>query len=145
MEIFAGMSKVEMEETIREMIELVGHDDQETIAELEKLLNDLIPMIDNNDDNPNNHPNNYNIKQMIHDDELKKATQDALMLLSGSSWDYIWENQGLILDGVLQSGQLSPKDAALYKTDKVAWEKELKFIYNELQKQVPSSSEEEEL
>ena len=141
MEIFAGMSKVEMEETIREMIELVGRDDHETIAELEKLLHELIPMID--DDNKDD--KNQNLKQMIQDDELKKATHDALTLLSGSSWDYVWENQQLILEGVLQSGQLSPEDAALYKADEAAWEKELKFIFNELQKQASSLSSSGEL
>ena len=48
--------------------------------------------------------------------------------------------QDVILEAVLESGKLSPEDAATYKTDINAWEKELKFIYDELQRQAANTA-----
>ncbi|CAJ1946758.1 unnamed protein product [Cylindrotheca closterium] len=125
LEIFEGMSPEEMEETILEMMQLVGNDDPETKAELELLLNELIPQI----------KSQSNLDQMVQDDELAVATQDALRMLKGSNWDEIWAKQDIILEGVLASGQLTPESAALYRSDEEAWKEELKFIWDQLQKQ----------
>lgn len=125
MEIFAGMSPEEMEETILELMNMIGDSDPETKAELELLLSELIPKI----------KSESSLNQMVQDDELAVATQDALKMLKGSNWDEIWANQDLILDGVLDSGKLTPEDAARFKTDENAWKEELQFIWNQLQKQ----------
>ncbi|KAL3936244.1 MAG: hypothetical protein SGBAC_008402 [Bacillariaceae sp.] len=119
------MSPEEMEETILELIQMVGNDDPETKAELEVLLNELIPQI----------KSQSNLNQMAQDDELAVATQDALRMLKGSNWDEIWGKQDIILEGVLASGQLSPEDAALYRSDEKAWKEQLKFIWDQLQQQ----------
>ncbi len=57
------------------------------------------------------------------------------MIESGNDWESNWEMREVILQSVLESGQLSAQDAALYKSDLSAWEKELKFIWKELQNQ----------
>lgn len=129
MEIFAGMSPQEMEETVRQLMEVVGND-PETIAELKSIL-EMIPQIESAS----------NLEQMTQDDELAAATEDALRLLGGTNWDAIWEKQEDILKAVLASGQLTPEDAATFKTDQSAWEKELKFIWGELQKQASLKQE----
>jgi hypothetical protein len=124
MSIFQGMSPEEKKETIGELLEILG-DDSETKADLERLLGEVFPDIESNSD----------LKKITQDDELAPATHDALRLLKGSSWEAIWEKQDIILEGVLASGQLSPEDAAKFETDEAAWEKELRFIWDELQKQ----------
>ena len=125
MEIFAGMSPEEMEDTIMELIQMLGDGDPETKAELEVLLNELIPQI----------KSESNLNQMVQDDELAVATNDALRMLKGSNWDEIWAKQDVILEGVLASGHLTAEDAARFRTDEDAWKEELQFIWGQLQKQ----------
>jgi hypothetical protein len=125
LEIFQGMSPEEMEETIIELMQQVGDDDPETKAELETLLNELVPEL----------KSQSNLKQMAEDDEVAAATQDALRLLSGSNWDDLWEKQDVVLEGVLSSGQLTPEDEALFRSDQTAWKEQLRWIWDELQKQ----------
>ena len=136
MEIFAGMSPTEMEETVRQLMDTLGMDDPETLAELNKIL-ELIPQMKADD------RGGSNLQQMAQDDELAVATEDALRLLGNSNWDEIWDKQDVILEAVLASGQLSPEDAARFKTDESAWKKELRFIWDELQKQAKQQKEEE--
>lgn len=126
LEIFQGMSPEEMEETIVELLQHIGDDDPDTKAELETLLTEVLPQL----------KFQSNLKEMTEDDELAAATQDALRLLSGAtSWDDIWEKQDVILEGVIASGQLTPEDVALFKSDENEWKAQLKFIWDELQKQ----------
>jgi hypothetical protein len=124
-ELFEGMSPEEMEETIIELMQQVGDDDPETKAQLETLLNELVPEL----------KSQSNLKQMAEDDEVAAATQDALRLLSGSNWDDLWEKQDVVLEGVLSSGQLTPEDEALFRSDQTAWKEQLRWIWDELQKQ----------
>jgi hypothetical protein len=106
-------------------MQLVGNDDPETKAELELILNELLPQI----------KSQSNLDQMVQDDELAVATQDALRSLQGSNWDEIWAKQDVILEGVLASGQLTQESAALFRSDDEAWKEELKFIWDQLQQQ----------
>ncbi|CAB9518984.1 expressed unknown protein [Seminavis robusta] len=136
MEIFAGMSPEEMEETMKELTQMLG-DDPETLSAIRDVMKE-IPNLKTSDIQSS-------LKEMVSEDEVAAATQDALKLLGKSNWETIWEKQDLILEAVIQSGQLSANDAALYKSDKDAWEKELRFIWNELQKQAAASSGKDEL
>ena len=121
MEMFMGMSAKEREETIQGLMMAVG-DDPAKKAEMEA----LIKMLPNLDDNSN-------LQQMIHDDEIAKAKKEAKRQLGGSDWESFWANQAEILENVLASGQLSPEDAALFKTDEEAWKRQLRIIWEDLQ------------
>ena len=66
---------------------------------------------------------------------LAIVTQDALKMLKGSSWDEIWAQQEVILEGVLASGHLTAEDAALLRSDEEAWKDELMFIWEQLEHQ----------
>lgn len=126
MEIFAAMSPDEMKETMQELVELLG-DDPETRSAIQELLNE-IPKMEASDVRSS-------LKDMVADDEIAVATQDALKILRKSDWDSIWDKRETILEAVIRSGKISVEDAAKLKSDKAAWEAELKFIWNELQKQ----------
>lgn len=134
MEIFAGMSPEEMEETMNELKEMLGND-PETLAAINEVMEEMKQM-DAADIKSS-------LEQMVADDEVAKATQDALKLIHKSSWETIWEKQADILDAVIQSGQISAEDAALFKSDQDKWEMELRFIWNELQKQAADNAKEE--
>jgi hypothetical protein len=137
MEIFAGMSPEEMEETVKQLMMVVG-DDPETQAELEQLLEQIPKMKQQQQQSGGE---GSNLDQMVKDDEVAAATQDALRLLLNSDWESVWENQDVILEGVVASGQLDPEDAAYLKTDQSAWKKQLRFIWDELQKQADLQQE----
>lgn len=126
MEIFAAMSPEEMEETMQELTQMLG-DDPETLAAIQEVM-DQIPKISASDIQSS-------LQEMIADDEIAVATQNALKMLHKTDWETIWDKKEDILEAVIQSGQISAEDAALFKSDNEAWEKELKFIWNELQKQ----------
>lgn len=125
-EMFAKMSPKEMRETMKELQALLG-DDPETLGAMQEVMNEIENMDASGVKSP--------LKDMIAEDDVALATQDALEILRKTDWETIWEKRSDILDAVIQSGQISPEDAALFKSDKEAWEKELKFIWGELQKQ----------
>jgi DUF438 domain-containing protein len=125
MEIFAGMSPQQMEDTMNELMGIIG-DDPEALSAMQDILKEL--------PNMKTADVQSSIEQMVADDEVAKATQDGLELLYANEWETIWEKRDLILDAVIQSGEISVEDAATFKSDKTAWEKELKFIWSELEK-----------
>jgi hypothetical protein len=131
MEIFNAMSPEEMQEPMVGLLDVLC-DDPEVLAAIQELQKELETMkasgVEYNDEK---------LQDMIADDELlAAATQDFLdMVESATDWEPIWEMQEVILQSVLESGQLSAQDAALDKSDLSASEKELKFIWKELQNQ----------
>lgn len=127
MEIFVGMSPEEREETIRDLMATVG-DDEDKRREMETLIK-MLPEMESNDSSSSS------LKQMIRDDEIAKAKHQASEMLDGSDWGSFWGNQEEILEAVVASGQLRPEDAALFKTDEEAWKKQLRIIWDDLQKQ----------
>jgi hypothetical protein len=139
MDIFAGMSKEEMQETLAELMDILG-DDPETLAAIQELQKELETMQASGE--YDGFAGEKLEDSMVTEDELAAATQDALHMLGGATdWDGIWEMQEVILQGVLESGQLSAEDAALYKNDLSEWEKELQFIWTELQNQAQLQKE----
>ena len=136
MEIFANMSPEEMEETMKELQGMLV-DDPETIDAIQDVMKEIRSM------NANDIPNS--LKDLVEEDEVRVAMKDALQILKDGQWDTIWEHRNFIRDAVIDSGKISPEDAARFKTDQNAWEEELKFIWNELQKQAAAADAAEEL
>eukprot|EP00566_Odontella_aurita_P026334 CAMPEP_0113554378 /NCGR_PEP_ID=MMETSP0015_2-20120614/16117_1 /TAXON_ID=2838 /ORGANISM="Odontella" /LENGTH=186 /DNA_ID=CAMNT_0000455515 /DNA_START=225 /DNA_END=785 /DNA_ORIENTATION=- /assembly_acc=CAM_ASM_000160 len=132
MEIFMGMSPEEREETIRALMEKVG-DDPEKRAEMQLLLSKL-PAMDG--ELLKNSPAGIqsDLKQMVHDDEFSKAKKDARQMLGGTKWEFFLENQAEILESVIASGQISPEQAAQFRTDKEAWIRQLRVIWEDVAK-----------
>ena len=130
MEIFMGMSPEEREETIRGLMEAVG-DDPKARAEMELIISKL-PALDAEQVSGGKLASS--LKQMVQDDEFAKARQNAKKQLDGTSWEFFLENEEAILEATLAGGQLRPEDAALFKTDKDAWLKQLRVIWEDVAK-----------
>lgn len=73
------------------------------------------------------------IKELVQEDEIHAAKQEAKRQLDGTSWESFWAKQAEILDSALAGGQLSPEDAARFKTDEEAWKNQLRMIWEDLQ------------
>ena len=129
--MLAGMSPEEMDETMKELLDMMG-DDPETVAAIKGVFQDLPNMVEKDIQS--------SLLKMMLNDGVAAATQDALQVLGASDWGTIWNKQGVILEAVIQSGKMSVEDAALFKSDKAAWEKELRFIWNELQTQAKEAT-----
>lgn len=125
-EMLAGMSPEEMDETMKELLDMMG-DDPETVAAIEGVFRDLPNMVEKDIQS--------SLLKMMLNDGVAAATQDALQLVGASDWDTIWNKKDVILEAVIQSGKMSAEDAVLFKSDTAAWEKELRFIWHELQTQ----------
>ena len=132
MEIFMGMAPEERASTIKGLMAAVGDDPQKR-AEMELIISKL-PALD--EETLKNSPAgaHSSLKQMVQDDEFAKARRDARQQLDGTSWEFFVENQAAILDATIQSGQLSPEDAARFKTDEEAWLKQLRVIWEDVAK-----------
>ena len=126
----AGMSPGEREEMMTELLGMLG-DDPETLAALKEVMNEHSSMKVSDIKSA--------VKDMITEDEVAAATEDALKMLGRSKWEVIWEKQEQTLDAIIHAGQINSEDAALYKSNKKAWEKELRFIWNELQSQAAAA------
>jgi hypothetical protein len=127
MEMFAGMSPDEIEETIKELMLIV--DDPEMQANFQEILDYLIPMMQQESEGGSN------LQQMAEDDEVTAATQEAVRLLGNSDWESLWEKQDVILEAVITSGKITEEAAEVFRTDESMWEEQLRFIWDEMQKQ----------
>ncbi len=130
MEIFMGMSPEEREDTIRGLLDAVG-DDPKARAEMELIISKL-PALEAEQVADGKLASS--LKQMVQDDELAKARQNAKKQMGGVSWEYFLENEEAILEATIAGGQLRPEDAALFKTDKNAWLKQLRIIWEDVAK-----------
>ena len=126
LEIFMGMSPLEREEAIHGLMEAAGDDPQKR-AEMEDLIKKL-PALDA--EQLTNSPAGIqsNLEQMVQDDEVAKAKQDARKMLDGTTWEFFWENQAAILESTIASGQLMVEAAAHFKTDEDAKKEQLRVI-----------------
>jgi len=130
LELFIGMSPDERKDTIQGLKASVG-DDPQRLAEMEELLDKLSALdVEQLENSPGG--THSSIQQMIQDDEVATAKRDARKMLDGTTWEFFWENQEAILESTIASGQLSPEDAALFKTDEGAWKEKLRFIFDDL-------------
>ena len=139
MEHFAQMSPEEIEEAFAEVIDILG-DDPDTIAAVREVMAEMESM--DADDVTNSVKTT--METVTLDDEIAEATQIALDMISKSEWDVIYDKRGDILDSVIASGKISAEDAALYKSDEGEWEKELRFIWDELQRQASGTDRQDQ-
>jgi hypothetical protein len=130
----ASMTPEEMEETMKDLTAMLG-DDPETLAAVEEVMKEI--------QNMKVMDIKSAFKDLISEEEVAAATEEALIMLGQSSWEVIWEKNDFILEAVIQSGQMSAEDAAKFKSDKDAWEKELRLIWSELQKQAADVGKDE--
>jgi hypothetical protein len=126
MEIFMAMSPEEREITIHNLLEAVG-DDPKARAEMELIISKL-PALEAEQVSGSE----SNLKKLIQEDEFAKAKHNAKKQLDGTSWEFFVENQDAILEATIAGGQLSAEDAALFKTDKKAWLKQLRVIWEDV-------------
>ena len=124
------MSPEEAQEAFAEVLEMMGEDkdDPEMLEAIQEVMREMESM--NNGDDVK-----YRLSSMTMEEEVAQATKVALEMISTSEWDVIYNKREDILDSVIASGKMSAEDAALYKSDAAAWEKELKYIWDELQRQ----------
>ena len=124
------MSPEEAQEAFAEVLEMMGEDkdDPEMLEAIQEVMREMESM--NNGDDVK-----YRLSSMTMEEEVAQATEVALEMISTSEWDVIYNKREDILDSVIASGKMSAEDAALYKSDAAAWEKELKHIWEELQSQ----------
>ena len=130
MEIFMGMSPEEREDTIRGLLESVG-DDPKARAEMELIISKL-PALDAEQVAGGKLASD--LKQMVQDDQVAKARQNAKKQLDGTSWEFFLENEEAILEATIAGGQLRPEDAVLFKMDKKAWLGQLRVIWEDVAK-----------
>jgi len=130
MEAFALMSPEEAQEAFAEVLEMLGEDkdDPEMLEAIQEVMREMESMNTGDDVK-------YRLSSMTMEEEVAQATEVALEMISTSEWDVIYNKREDILDSVIASGKMSAEDAALYKSDAAAWEKELKHIWEELQSQ----------
>ena len=131
MEIFMAMSSEEREDTIRNLMVAVG-DDPAKKAEMEYLISKLPELSNEQLANSVDGKTASSLKHLVQDDEFAKARQDAKRQLDGMSWEFFVQNEAAILEATLAGGQLSPEDAALFKTDRDAWLRQLRVIWEDV-------------
>jgi len=124
------MSPEEAQEAFADVLEMLGEDkdDPEMLEAIQEVMREMESMDTGADVK-------YRLSSMTEEEEVAEATEVALEMISTSEWDVINNKQDDILDSVIASGKMSAEDAALYKSDAAAWEKELKYIWDELQRQ----------
>lgn len=124
------MSPEEAQEAFAEVLEMMGEDkdDPEMLEAIQEVMREMENMNTGDDVK-------YRLSSMTMEEEVAQATEVALEMISTSEWDVIYNKREDILDSVIASGKMSAEDAALYKSDAAAWEKELKYIWDELQSQ----------
>lgn len=130
MEIFMAMSPQEREETILNLLEAVG-DDPVKRAEMELIIAKL-PALE--EEQLERSELASTLKQMVSDDEVRKARATARKHLDGTSWEFFVENQAAILETTVASGKLSPAEVKLFKNDKEVWMSQLRVIWEDITK-----------
>lgn len=134
MEAFALMSPEEAEEAFAEVIEMLGEDkdDPEMLEAIQEVMREMESMNSGADVKAR-------LSSMTLEEEIAEATEMALGMIDSAEWEVIYNKREDILNSVIASGKISAEDAALYKSDASAWEKELKYIWDELQTQAKDS------
>jgi len=133
-ETFALMSEEEMEEAFSEVIDMLGGDDAD--PEIIESVKEIMNMAKSMDESSG--MGDF-MAMEIDEDEIAKATDIALEMISKSDWELIYNKQSDILNSLISAGKFSVEDAAVYKSDDVAWEKELRSIWDGLQNQARES------
>ena len=128
MEQFALMSDGEMEEAFSEVVDMLGDDDPEML----EAVREIKEALKSSDESVESTPLTESMATSI-EKEIAEATDIALELISKSDdWESIHSKRDGILNSLIATGTVSAEDAALYKSDDGAWEKELRLIWDGL-------------
>ena len=132
MEMFALMSEEERIEAFAEVMEMIGGDDAdpEDIEALRRVM-EAAELMDDAD--------STSMGYTPMEDAIADATGIALEMIAGSEWEMIREKSSEILEALIVSGKISSEDAASFRSDEGAWEKELRSVWDELEKQAEES------
>jgi hypothetical protein len=134
LDMFANMRPDEMEEIMASVLEMMG-DDPETRQAIQDVMAEISSM---DKDNSSTDTMKNTLQSIMEEQAIASAMMDTLEMLANadeSTWDTILEQKDVVLEAVIQSGQISGSDAERFRTDPAAWEAELKFIWSELRKQ----------
>lgn len=142
-EEFALMSDQEMEDAFSDVMKALGAEHDPEIAEaMREVMAAAKSLSDKVDEGggtavPKLRESLVDTFTMLHDKEqmIADATSIALEMISGSDWKLIHDKRGEILESLIVAGRISAGDAALYRSDDDAWEKELRSIWDGLQQQ----------
>uniref|UniRef100_A0A7S2S136 Calmodulin n=1 Tax=Eucampia antarctica TaxID=49252 RepID=A0A7S2S136_9STRA len=137
MQMFTDMSPDEMRKTMEVMLGNLD-DDPETQKALETAMDELSKM--------NAEEIEQAFSEILEEEQRANDISDTINLLAQleqSSWDEIMSAKDLILDAVIESGQMSQDDIDTYKNDPSAWEKELQFLWKELKNEATAVESEE--
>lgn len=129
-EMLSEMSPEEMEETLRSVADMFGDGDPETAAALREAAREVSEM--------DVGEMRSALGQMAAEKDVSDAASEALRMLNNAdegTIGTILERKDLILEAVVQSGQITEEDAERYRADPVEWERELKSIWEELRRQ----------
>ena len=134
MKMLTQMSPEEMKETLQELIMTTG-DDPETKKALESALEEISQM--------NMEEVQGALAALMEEEQIAHAIHDTMEMLGkadDATWEEIISKKDVILEAVIESGQLSQDDIDRYQNDSDAWENELKFIWKELKSQAAAAS-----
>jgi hypothetical protein len=132
LDMFANMGPDEMEEIMASVLEMMG-DDPETRQAIQDVMADI-----RSTDNLSSQAMKNSLQSIMEEQAVASAMTDTLEMLAQadeSTWDTILEQKDIVLEAVIESGQINDSDAERFRTDPAAWEAELKFIWSELRKQ----------
>lgn len=138
-EMLSEMSPEEMEETLGELAEMLGSEDPETAEALREAMKEVSEM------SPGEMRNSLGqiVGAEYGDVDISDEVSDTLRMLKEADDDMIetiLARKDHILETVIQSGQISQEDAERYRKHPFEWEKELKGIWGELQRQAAGDS-----
>ena len=134
MKMLTQMSPEEMKETLQELIETSG-DDPETKMALERAMEEIAEMDMEEVQDA--------LAALMEEEQIAHAIHDTMEMLGNAddaTWEEIISKKDVILQAVIESGQLSQDDIDRYQNDSDAWENELKFIWKELKSQAAAAT-----
>mmetsp|Transcript_9372 Transcript_9372/g.15285 ORF Transcript_9372/g.15285 Transcript_9372/m.15285 type:complete len:237 (+) Transcript_9372:179-889(+) len=126
-----NMSEDEMEILFSEVIDRLGDDNPERVEAVEA-VREIIGTLKSFHGSDESAPLMESIA-MSPEREIAEATGIAPdMIPESDDWESIHNKRDGILNSLIATGTVSAEDAALYKSDDGAWEKELRLIWDGL-------------
>ena len=127
--MFSELSTEEMIETIMEMKEMLK-DDPEALRELDEVMEELAQM--------DEEEIRQNLQEIMEEEAVAQSMLEMMALLQDAdegTFDRILEEKDVILNNIIQSGMMSEEEIELFQSDPVAWENELRHIWEELKQE----------
>lgn len=129
---FASMSEEEMEEAFAEVIAMVGGEDDPDILASVAELKEAVKTMDKSAVKDLMTEATDSLNEAV-EVKIVEAADSSLEMLASADWDLVYNKRGDILASLIAHGKVTSQEAAVYKSDDTAWEKELRFIWDGLQ------------